>query len=145
MKKITYIFLLSMILVSSVLAISPCRFQDICQYGSIEEISLAIQDGKNVNQIDPMGFTPLYYAVSAERDTAIIKLLVSAGADLNLQDPNGDTALILSAKLENSTLSNFLVKLGADKEIRNNERCRYSDYKEKDPVKTGSQFYHFSF
>lgn len=140
MKKITYVFLLSMILVSSILAISPCRFQDICQYGSIEEISMAIQEGKDLNQIDPMGFSPLYYAVSAERDTAIIKLLVSTGADINLQDPNGDTALILSAKLGNVALCDFLIDMGADKDIKNNEECKFSDYKETYPFKSGFQF-----
>ena len=51
----------------------------------------------------------------------IVKYLVEQGADINLKNKNGHTALILTAKAGHLNTVQYLVEQGADIEIRNDD------------------------
>lgn len=80
-----------------------------------------------VNARDPRGATALMLAVEprsnlqkpSHRILSILETLIQAGADLNLQDQLGDTALIWAAQFGNLEAVRILFHAGADYQIRN--------------------------
>ena len=61
--------------------------------GDLEEIKSIIQGGGDVNwQLEPTGLTPLMAAASSDK-IEVVRYLLDHGADLNLKDANGRTAL----------------------------------------------------
>ena len=65
---------------------------------------------KDLNQ---GGFTPMIYA-AREGCTECAKYLVAGGADLNIQDPHGDTPLLMSMMNMHFAFAKFMVEAGAD-------------------------------
>jgi ankyrin repeat protein len=63
-----------------------------------------IDAGADVNARDKFGFTPLMKVIDMgiKRKTAILKLLVQSGTDLNAQSDKGDTAYTIAEKRMNS-------------------------------------------
>lgn len=49
--------------------------------------------------------------------------LISRGADVNVQDPNGNTALMAAVIRRDENMVRLLLEAGADKTIMNNEHC----------------------
>jgi ankyrin repeat protein len=62
----------------------------------------------------------------------IIDAMAAAGADVNAQNKNGDTALILAVKAQNTHFAENLVKNGADPNIKNSSGKRAIDYVSKE-------------
>merc|ERR1712137_746393 len=60
--------------------------------------------------------TPLHYAVTSE---AIVEMIVSAGAELNDQDYQGDTALMIATKLGEIGIVRQLIQLEASFTLEN--------------------------
>ncbi|MCK5882500.1 MAG: ankyrin repeat domain-containing protein [Bacteriovoracaceae bacterium] len=56
------------------------------------------------------------------RLTKVIKFLLDHGAKLDFQDRSGDTALHLAVKRDNYELTELLLKLGANPDIKNNDK-----------------------
>ena len=73
-----------------------------------------IDAGANLNV--GYGKTPLMQAVS-EEDIRLVDLLISSGANVNLQDDDANNAYSLAAALGNQTLKQILLKAGADPAI----------------------------
>jgi ankyrin repeat protein len=69
----------------------------------------------SVNEQDPSGYTPLQAAASWDR-VEMVEYLISKGADVNLVDSEGDTALHYC---ENAKIAEVLVEHGADPLLRN--------------------------
>jgi ankyrin repeat protein len=64
--------------------------------------SLLITKKAGVNHVDKHGSTPLHWAASVDfGDTAILELLLGAGATLGVRDHEGLTPLQLAVKYEN--------------------------------------------
>ena len=71
--------------------------------------------------------TPLQYAAKRDDNTDMIALLVSAGADVNKVDCDGDTPLHDAAKYAGTTTTlEALLKAGADANARNRSGPRHS-------------------
>jgi len=83
-------------------------------------ISLLIQHGANVNFQVPEGTTPFMYALEyiADADFAmyIAKLFVENNLDLNFQDNDGNTALILN---NNPEITQLFIENGANVNLKN--------------------------
>ncbi len=58
----------------------------------LEAVTLILELGADPNGTDVKGMFPLFQAASTGND-ALVKLLVDAGADINLAMPDGETAL----------------------------------------------------
>lgn len=70
----------------------------------------------NVNSKDNMNRTCLHLAVS-KNNVDIIKLLISAGANLNIMSLSGETALVKAVKSNHISSVKLLLRYGADLEI----------------------------
>jgi len=68
-------------------------------------------------QIDHDGWTPLHYAVFAEKP-AMVTFLLGKGAKVNAPAPNGQTALMLAAKNGNIDITKTLLQAGADTSLK---------------------------
>ena len=89
--------------------------KDIFTYiknNNIQSIKNYIDFGYDLN-IDDYGYTPLIY-VSISNQIEIAKLLLNAGADVNIQNNTGSTALIYAAYAKQIEIVKLLLSAGAD-------------------------------
>lgn len=87
---------------------------------NIEAVKQHIKAGTDLNKKEAMsGSTPLNTAASFERKE-IAKILIDAGADLNVTNNDGGTALHSAAFFCRVEIVQMLVDAGADKSLRNN-------------------------
>ncbi|WP_223839298.1 ankyrin repeat domain-containing protein [Saccharopolyspora pogona] len=67
------------------------------EHGHVEYVRAAVKTGIDVNHVNDLGWTALLEAVvlgdGSERYQEVAQLLVNAGADVNIRDRNGATAL----------------------------------------------------
>jgi ankyrin repeat protein len=94
--------------------------QDAAAIADLKAVRLMLDHGADVNAFDPVGKTPLMYAVISDTlPVDVVKLMIERGADVNAIDkrPNGgDTGLTVLdiAKLNGNTpVVDLLVKSGA--------------------------------
>ena len=91
---------------------------------SLRLVGALIAAGADPNALNDLGLTPLMALVISSSDTVgeavLIEALVAHGADLNLQDERGNTALHYAAQLDRETLIDTLTGLpGIDASRRN--------------------------
>jgi len=87
-----------------------------------------IDEGGDVNIIDDQGWTLLTLAAN-NQSSLMIKYLLKNGADVNLQNNNGNTASILVNTYYDIEI---LIDNGADLFIKNNQGKNTLDYLEDD-------------
>lgn len=87
-----------------------------CSDGDFERVSELIQAGTDVNGFDENGYSPIHAAVSYSH-IDVIQLLLSAGANPNLRDPDGDCPLHV---VETPEVADILLSNGADPTLLNN-------------------------
>jgi len=97
------------------------------RWKSVDEVLDAMQGGEfagdappGVNDIGVFGSRPLKVAVSWG-DLTAIDLLIEAGASIDEQNENGNTALHHALVMSHFHVARRLVALGADQTTRNNE------------------------
>jgi ankyrin repeat protein len=83
----------------------------------ISKINALLKQGANINAREPTnGYFALQYAINWP-DVGLVKLLLDKGADVNLADTGGDTALIEAARdggPEHTAIVKLLIERGAD-------------------------------
>ena len=84
-----------------------------------EALKQHIAAGSNINEKDPMGGSSPLISATLFGKTAMAKMLIDAGADLNLQNNDGSTALITAAFFCRPEIVKMLLDKGADKTIKN--------------------------
>lgn len=86
--------------------------------GNIDRLRALIRAGCfNFDVERSHGKTPLLWAVSEKNSTCVIALLRS-GAGVDVQGQDGDTPLILSAKLGDIRSLRYLIEFGANLDCR---------------------------
>ena len=88
--------------------------------GDLEAIEQHIKAGSDLNLREPaVGSTPLITAAVFDR-AEVVKALIDAGVDINLQNNEGSTALHTAAFLCRVEIVELLLAKGADKTLKNN-------------------------
>lgn len=95
------------------------RDKSTSPYDNEALVSVLIQRGVNVNAANNEGKRALHFA--SEYWDKYSKDLLSAGADINAQDNNGNTALIIECMQGSEKQARMLIRKGADVNIKNKE------------------------
>lgn len=95
--------------------VSPAPLSVAISKGEIETVKKFIEYGTNVNE-KSNGMTPLMYAARYNK-VEIIKYLLLKGADRDIKDSQGFTAL-KHAELSNAVEAIALLKASVDKEVK---------------------------
>jgi ankyrin repeat protein len=85
-------------------------------YKGVDEVKNVLAEGVDINQQDDLGYTALIWACSyssREEYRKSAELLISEGADVNIQAKDGTAAIIESAG-NSPEIFNLLVEKGAD-------------------------------
>lgn len=95
--------------------------QNIAVIGDLKAIHLMLEHGADVNAFDPLGRTPLMYAVVSDvLPLDVVKLLIDRGADVNAKDRHknsgdaGVTVLDIARRNGNQPIIQLLTKAGAE-------------------------------
>jgi ankyrin repeat protein len=101
-------------------AVYTTALQDIAVFGDLKATRLMLDHGADVNAFDPLGRTPLMYAVLSDvLPFDVVKLLIESGADVNATDRHknsgdaGVTVLDIAKRNGNQAIIDLLVKAGA--------------------------------
>jgi ankyrin repeat protein len=86
----------------------------------IEAVKILLENGADVKSLEgDAGRLPLHYAVS-KNNLEIVKLLLQYGANPDCTGFFGKSAFDISKKLEDQTITNYMVKWKKDKENKEN-------------------------
>ena len=88
--------------------------------GNLEVVQQHIAAGSNINVKDPFGGSSPLISASVFGKPEIAKALINAGANLNVQNNDGSTALHTAAFFCRPEIVKMLLDRGADKTIKNN-------------------------
>lgn len=78
-------------------------------------------------RVNGPGWTPLHYAASGP-NTRLVELLLSQGAILEAEAPNGSTPLMLAAQTGPESTIDLLLRRGADPKRRNQRELQAIDF-----------------
>lgn len=92
-------------------------------------LKLLVDNGADFDKQDVNRRTALYFAADAPAGTPTdaLRFLIVRGANVNIQDIDGNTPLIIAAANKNQDAVDLLIAGGADKSIRNNLGARYNE------------------
>lgn len=82
-------------------------------YGKMPNLSLILEEGETLDDIDEFGFTPLIECVIAKR-LDVAEALLKKGAQVNVPDVTGRTPLHWAVYLSDLEMTRFLLAHGAD-------------------------------
>jgi len=104
----------------SIVDVPKIDLQTAIMTDNLEIVKQHIEAGTNINTKDQMsGSTPLITAVTFDK-TAIVKALIDAKADLNIENNDGASALHVAAFFCRVESVQLLIDAKADKTIKNN-------------------------
>jgi len=85
--------------------------------GSLNTLKFLLSSGAHVNQIsEDRGSTALFDA-AMKRNASLVKALIKAGADTNVRDKDGQSALVVSVGAGDEEIVEMLVKSGANPDL----------------------------
>jgi len=85
-----------------------------------EAVKEHIKAGSDINEKDKFGGSSPLISAAVFGKTEIAKMLIDAGADLNIQNNDGSTALVTAAFFCRPQIVKMLLEKGADKTLKNN-------------------------
>jgi len=85
--------------------------------GSINTLKLLLGSGANVNQISEDRGSSALFDGAMKKNTALVKVLIEAGADTNVQDKDGQSALVVAVGAGDEKTVEELVKSGANPDL----------------------------
>lgn len=96
-----------------------CSHNGVGGYPEISEIAnLLVNAGLDINALDSIGYSALMRSFTSPGNSWVIAdELISLGADVNIQAPNGNTALLMACDeldFGHSTVARKLIAAGAD-------------------------------
>lgn len=87
----------------------------------LEILEILIDNGADINVLDPQGNAPIHCAVS-KGQTKIVKMLIAQGADINLKRGDGNSPLNTAARAamypDSSEMVKILIANGADVNVK---------------------------
>ena len=86
---------------------------------NMEALKQHITAGSNLNEKDPLGGSSPLISACLFGKTAMAKILIEAGAELNFQNNDGSTALHTASFFCRPEIVRMLLDKGADKTIKN--------------------------
>jgi ankyrin repeat protein len=90
-------------------------------YRHPENLSEILKGEPDINAINTEGYTPLHLAVRRPDNEKAIELLLQEGADMNILDPTGRNALLVSVGSHQKDYIGLLVSMGIDINSQDNE------------------------
>ena len=87
--------------------------------GNIEVAKFLINNIKDINYVSDMGTALMGATYKNQID--LVQLMIFKNANINLQDPNGNTALMLAVQTKNLSMVQLLLNNKVDKTIKNKE------------------------
>jgi ankyrin repeat protein len=87
--------------------------------GNVDTMNQLLELGMDKNARDKDGRTPLMWVVSAEADEELMEALVDHGADVNMQNFTGETALFIAAQRGLEDKVDYLLENGANVHVKN--------------------------
>lgn len=99
---------------------------------------LLVEKGADVNATNDLQESPFFMAITVHEPLELIRKMIGAGADVNVFDRNGNTALIFIAHYYDEHVASHLIPLllekGADVNIENMEGKTAYDYAKKNKL-----------
>ena len=93
------------------------------QGGYLESVKELIKAGSDPKRLNREKSTILFYTADCRGNenecVTVAKLMLDAGIDVNAQDEDGDTALIVAAKRHYKALQDLFLGAGADPKVKN--------------------------
>lgn len=86
-----------------------------------QSAELLIKAGAEINVKDNFGWTPLMYAADVKIGVTMVSYLLANGADPNIRNNDGDTALKMAVSGNNVETIKLLIDKGANVEITDKE------------------------
>lgn len=80
--------------------------------GNVFQLKLMLITGKNINERNKKGNTPLLEAI-CDSQNKTVQFLIDKKADIHIRDNDGETALIKAARTKNIHIVRFLIDHGA--------------------------------
>lgn len=85
--------------------------------GDVVKVKALLSEGASPNSKNTANGYSALMASMVHADTTILKMLLDAGADVNVKTTTGETALLYAVMANNSAAVSELVSAGADKDI----------------------------
>ena len=134
---------------ASLLVVTTCTFTlcgcfhgspvlNAAEEGNLEKVKLLLKQGRSINERDPrikFGWTPLIAAIF-QRNTNVVHYLIESGADLNIQDNTGQTAIMWATSSDdNLDIVKDLIAHGADLNAKDKMGATVLSYASSSPPK----------
>ena len=94
-------------------------------------LQMLVDKGADVDQETPYG-TPLMNAATNAWNVELIEILLKSGAQINLRDRNGRTALFYAEVFGGNNISTMLLKSGANVDIKDMNGKTYMEVTRED-------------
>lgn len=100
------------------------------RHGATQQVATLLANGASVNRQDRQGWTALHWAAAhtgkgndpeCQRQAAVARLLLGSGADPNLGDEDGNTALMMVTAIGDEATVRVLLESGANPNHQNEE------------------------
>ncbi|MCX6774391.1 MAG: ankyrin repeat domain-containing protein [Candidatus Micrarchaeota archaeon] len=122
---------------------------DAIEQGDNKEIEILMNAHVDANSFDQFGRTALMLAITnlekLEEYSKLCALLIKRGADVNANDDDGDTPLMLAVDEGNLGIIRMLIRSGANVNAKNNEGetalMRARDHRNKETINVITSYY----